>query len=126
MKAFTLAAIITSLLLADPALAFRCGNRLVREGDLQAKVRQFCGEPAASTRTVLYRHEFSAPWRALHLSNADTRLSAGTGRRHQHLTVEILVEEWTYNFGPHRLLRVVRFEDGAVATTRHEGYGWQE
>jgi len=38
--------------------------------------------------------------------------------------VEIVVEEWTYNFGPHRLMRVVRFENGLVTSITQLAYGY--
>ena len=40
--------------------------------------------------------------------------------------VEVLVEEWTYNFGPRKLMRVVRFENGLVSDVTQLGYGYRE
>ncbi len=37
---------------------------------------------------------------------------------------EVVVEEWTYNFGPRRLMRVIRFENGLVTSIRQLGYGY--
>jgi hypothetical protein len=45
---------------------------------------------------------------------------------HDRSVVEVLVEEWTYNLGPHQLMRVVRFENGLVADVRKLGYGYLE
>jgi hypothetical protein len=40
--------------------------------------------------------------------------------------VEIVIEEWTYNFGPRRLMQLVRFENGFVADMDQLGYGFTE
>jgi hypothetical protein len=37
-----------------------------------------------------------------------------------------VVEEWTYNLGPNRMMRVVRFENGIVVEVTHLGYGYHE
>lgn len=116
------------LLLAGPASAFRCGSKLVREGDPQARVRSVCGDPVATTRSVIYRSGIPVARDAIAVSDGETRMAITRDELllHQRSLVEVQVEEWTYNFGPHRLLRVVRFEDGVVVGTRHVGYGWQD
>ena len=40
------------------------------------------------------------------------------------LIEEVVIEEWTYNLGPHQLVRVVRLENGFVADITHLGYGY--
>ena len=40
--------------------------------------------------------------------------------------VEVPVEIWTYNFGPYKLLRRVRFVDGKVDEIETLGYGYRE
>ena len=37
---------------------------------------------------------------------------------------EVVVEEWTYNFGPRRLMRQVIFENGFVRSIKQLGYGY--
>ena len=37
---------------------------------------------------------------------------------------EVVIEEWTYNLGPHQLMRVVRLENGYVAEIKQLGYGY--
>jgi hypothetical protein len=39
---------------------------------------------------------------------------------------EVVVETWTYNLGPHRLMPRIRFEDGRVAEIQWLGYGFPE
>ena len=38
--------------------------------------------------------------------------------------VEIPVEIWTYNFGPYKLMRQVRFVDGVIEEIETLGYGY--
>jgi len=91
---------------------FRCGTRLVVEGTTRAQVRQWCGEPSdIATRTILrppiiWRHGY--PY---HVGGS---------------AIEVVVETWTYNLGPSKLMRRIRFEDSAVAEIETLGYGFHE
>jgi hypothetical protein len=118
------------LLLADPALAFRCKGKLVMEGDPQAKVRKFCGEPVSVQQRMIYRGGVPRQTFEERVSLGAGATEVGSSREelliHDRSVVEVLVEEWTYNFGPHRLMRVVRFENGLVAEVTRLGYGYLE
>lgn len=86
------------------AATLRCGNELVTEGATKSDVILKCGEPMAKeTRTVKQREE-------------------GKNTTTQQVVYKTL-EEWTYNFGPHRLIQVVEFENGLVIDVRSGGYG---
>ena len=105
---------LAALLLANAAPAnadgMRCGSRLVSQGDPRSKVRHFCGEPTdIQTRSILRRPFFDLGGRTY---------SYGDGY------VEIPVEIWTYNFGPYKLMREVRFVDGRVEEIQTLGYGY--
>jgi hypothetical protein len=90
--------------------ALRCGNKLIREGDVRSLVRDFCGEPSdIQTRSILRRPVFNINGR---------RTFGGDG------LVEIPVEIWTFNFGPSKLMREVRFVDGRVEEIVTLGYGY--
>jgi hypothetical protein len=43
---------------------------------------------------------------------------------HNRLVIEVPVEEWTYNFGPRRFMRSIRFENGIVTSIETLGYGY--
>ncbi len=92
--------------------SFRCGTRLVLEGTSRSQVRQWCGEPSdVSRRTILrppviWRHGY--PY------------YVGQG------LIEVSVETWTYNLGPSKLMRRIRFEDTEVAEVETLGYGFLE
>ena len=90
----------------------RCGGRLIRDGDARAEVRAFCGEPVdVQTRTILRRPFYNVSGRIVYFGDG---------------LVEIPVETWTYNFGPNKLMRRVRFIDGVVEDVETLGYGYND
>jgi hypothetical protein len=113
MRAFvsaTVCAILLALALPAAADGMRCGSKLMTTGDPRSKVRQFCGEPTdIQTRSILRRPTFNFGGRIL---------SYGDGY------VEIPVEIWTYNFGPYKLMREIRFVDGRIENIETLGYGY--
>lgn len=121
---------ISLAFVADPALAFRCKNKLVSAGDPQAKVLNFCGEPVSVQQRLIYRGGIprSTAGRALAVGDDLTGLRSTREELliHDRSVVEVLVEEWTYNLGPHKLMRVVRFENGLVTGIRQLGYGYHD
>jgi hypothetical protein len=75
-------------------------------------VRHFCGEPTdVQTHYIQRRPSFSAGGRFYTYGNG---------------YVEIPVEIWTYNFGPYKLMRQIRFVDGMVDEIESLGYGYHE
>lgn len=108
--ALALVAVLT-LAASLPAHAdgFTCGNRVVNEGMLQYEIRQICGEPADVARTTILRRpviwRYGRPWYA---STEE---------------LPVPVETWIYDFGPMRLMRKLRFEDGVLANVETLGYG---
>jgi hypothetical protein len=101
-----LAAAILSLV-AVPAHAFRCGSRIITRGDHADKILRFCGEPV-SIQTRYSERGYIDEY----------------GRRFRGFTEELIIEEWTFNFGPRQLMRVVRLENGFVADVKVLGYGY--
>jgi Protein of unknown function (DUF2845) len=105
-----LAALLLAVAVPASADGMRCGSKLVTTGDPRAKVRQFCGEPTdVQTRSILRRPVFNFGGRVY---------SYGDGY------VEVPVEIWTYNFGPYKLMREIRFVDGRVENIETLGYGY--
>ncbi len=96
-----------SLAVATPAHAFRCGTRIITRGDHADKILRFCGEPQSVQTRISQRGYVSQ-----------------LGRVVPGVVEEILIEEWTYNLGPHQLIRVVRLENGYVADIKRLGYGY--
>jgi hypothetical protein len=107
----TAAAVVLGLLACSPAFAFRCGNKLVSEGDSRSEVAAKCGEP---TEVVAQRSVFRRPviW------------SYGRPYYIGDDFIEIPVETWIYNLGPNKLMRRLRFEGGFVTDIETLGYGY--
>jgi hypothetical protein len=91
---------------SSEAQAMRCGSKLIAPGDPSAKVRRFCGAPESIDSHLEQRGLF------VH------------GRFYPGFVEEALVEDWTYNFGPSRLMRRVRIVDGIVNEIEVLGYGY--
>jgi len=102
------------------AWALRCSNRLVLEGMTEARVIELCGEP-----------EF-VRWLGYMLRPYILKIPAGgfgsraTRRVHSGFYQELAVKELLFNFGPHKLMRVMRFEGGLLTSIETDGYGHRE
>ena len=105
------AVVVLGLLACSPAFAFRCGNKLVSKGDSRTEVAAKCGEPTeVSTQRSVYRRPVI--W------------SHGRPYYVGQDFIEVPVESWVYNLGPHKFMRRVIFEDGMVADIETLGYGF--
>lgn len=102
-------ALAALLLAAAPAHAFRCGNRIVSRGDHVTKLLQFCGEPV-TVQSRLTQRTFTT--------------DGGRIYPFPGFVEDVVVEEWTYNFGPYQLMRQVRLENGFVVDMKNLGYGY--
>jgi hypothetical protein len=80
-----------------------CGDRIISTGDTKGDVLAKCGEP-------FYR------------TSHDEELREQFDEIHSRRVV-VTVEEWTYNFGPQRFLRIITFRNGLVVDIRTGGYG---
>ncbi len=89
--------------------AMRCGSHLVAERDTRSTVAAKCGPPSDVTHRI--RLAPAVVWRH------GRTYWVGDG------PIEVVVEDWIYNFGPQRFMRRVRFEDGIVVRIDTLGYG---
>ena len=108
MKTKLLISCFILVLACQPAFAMRCKNKLVSEGMRPMEVISKCGEPD------YVRESFE------HQSTAINDRQAGLYRQYDH---PIQIEEWTYNFGPRRFMRLLRFENGRLLSIESIGYG---
>ena len=106
-----------ALLVASDALALRCGSRLIREGMPESEVVALCGEPV-STRHLGYVLRPSIIKRPAGISSL-----GGTRHVYSGFHNELLVKEMLFNFGPRKLMRLIRFEGGRVVSIETAGYG---
>jgi Protein of unknown function (DUF2845) len=105
-----LAALVGLLALPGRAWAFRCGNKLVVYGDSADKVVANCGQPTEKKSYTALRPPLV--W----YGNHPVRVQPGSA-------IEVLVETWTYNLGPTKLMQQVRIEGGYVVEVTALGYG---
>jgi hypothetical protein len=105
-------------LAAGPARAddgFRCpSGRLVSGGDHMSEVRKKCGEPDFVAQRVDKR-KVKVKVRRWVVDHEE--------EQSEEQTVEVLIDEWTYDLGPRRFIRFVDFENARVARVTSGGYG---
>ena len=107
------------LLIADPALAFRCGTKIVRDGMHEQQVIAACGEPTSvrhlghTIRAYDYRFRLRNPGHIYYRT-------PGVG----HFATEVVVTEFIYNFGPRKLMRRLIFEGSVLVEIETIGYGY--
>jgi hypothetical protein len=108
------------IVFSDPAHALRCGSRIVKEGMYESEVIAICGEPVSRRHLgyVLRPYILKRP----------TGILGANSTRHVHSSFheELLVTELTFNFGPRKLMRVLRFEGSQLSSIRTAGYGYRE
>ena len=112
--------VMALLVTCGDAWALRCGNRLVKEGMTEDRVVELCGEPESIRNLgyVLRPYIMKVP--------AGGFGSRATRRVYSGFHQELAVKELLFNFGPHRLMRVMRFEGGRLASIDTAGYGHRE
>ena len=118
-KLLVTVSLIVALLMSDPAHALRCGNKLVKRGMHEAEVRAICGEPVSSQSLGFVLRYYDPRDHRRGLSSY--MVHGGYGARH-----ELLVTELLFNFGPHKLMRTIRFEGGRLASIETLGYGFRQ
>jgi hypothetical protein len=90
----------------------RCGGRLAQGGDTRDAVRKKCGDPSDVTRQTIRRRPSYFHYGVLYYIGDEV--------------IEIPVEIWTYNFGPNKFMRRLRFVDGLLEQVETLGYGYHE
>lgn len=113
---------VVTLLFAEPAEAFRCGSKLVKDGMHEVQVTAVCGEP--TTRRNLGVAVRYYDYRYFRESSPGGRLyrTPGSG----NFASEVVITEYVYNFGPRKLMRRLIFEGGVLVTIESIGYGYIE
>lgn len=117
----TAAALLFGATGASATEGTRCGQRLVSKGDTLYTVRAVCGEPDAADRRVVTRSER----RRVRGPCFKDRAGELRCERIQEVLVDVVIDEWTYDFGTRRLLRHLTFENGALARVTTGGYGYK-
>jgi Protein of unknown function (DUF2845) len=115
MKAKARLLAILLLLNVSPAaaLGFYCDRAIINEGKPIEYVLEMCGQPSYSQEHTEYRVlRYTPP--ATYPGIVEERV------------IPIIIQEWTYNFGPNRLMRYLRFENGILKAIESRGRGYYE
>jgi hypothetical protein len=117
-----LAGLIGGLLLtAEDASAngMRCENKLVQPGDSQYEVRSLCGPPDDMQQRTEQRRVTRAVQRPCPNGNGYCTVIVED-------LVDVVIDEWTYDFGPQRFLQYLTFEAGKLVHVRSGAYGHKQ
>jgi hypothetical protein len=96
-----------------------CDGRIVSSGDSRYDVRSVCGEPDDISQRVEYRTIRGR------VSGPCARDSSGklrcAGTREE--VVEVVIDEWIYDFGKNRFIEYLTFEQGHLLSVKEGSYG---
>lgn len=109
-----------SALFAVPSQAdsLRCGDRLASTGASLYDVKSICGAPD----DMMHRTEYRTV-RARVGGPCAPGVRCGSVVEH---TVEISIDEWTYDFGRRRFVQHLTFEQGELIAVRDGNYGHKD
>jgi hypothetical protein len=114
--AVLLSALATSASVRADSLS--CDGRIVSDGDSRYEVKATCGEPDDATRRVEYRTlrgRVVGP-----CANVSGKLRC---EKTEEQVVEVVIDEWTYDFGKNRFIEYLTFEQGKLVSVRSGSYG---
>lgn len=95
-----------------------CKGRIVGTGASRYEVRSVCGEPDDVSQRVEYRTlrgRVAGP-----CTRQGDRIVCSDTREH---VIEVVIDEWLYDFGKNRFIQYLTFEQGRLVTVRSGGYG---
>ncbi|MEQ1635061.1 MAG: DUF2845 domain-containing protein [Methylococcales bacterium] len=104
--------------------AFSCHNSIVETGMYKQEVLNRCGDPENIDTHIEKR--------AVNNSAGVSQYYGGTMAypngalnmgQQQYYEIDIVVEEWFYNFGRRRFQQLLRFENGKLVDIKELGYG---
>ena len=113
---FALAALAAAPSARADSLA--CNGRIVSTGDSRYEVKSICGEPDDASQRVEYRTvrgRVAGPCtrNGGKITCSDTR----------EIVVEVVIDEWIYDFGRNRFVEYLTFEQGKLVSVRTGSYG---
>lgn len=86
--------------------ALRCGRKLVSDGDTLYEVRSRCGEPDNQIQRVEVR--------SVRQWIQGPCVAPGRCGQLVERTIEVTIDEWIYDFGPHQFINYLTFEQGRL------------
>lgn len=114
-----LGALYTPLAHAD---GMRCGNRLISDGDLMYEVKNVCGVPDQATQRTERRIVSRAVQGTCYTPRGQAYLCTTVVQE----AVEVVLDEWYYDFGRSVLVKTVTFESGRLVRIVTGSYGTKD
>lgn len=95
-----------------------CNGRIVSTGDSRYDVKALCGEPDDASQRVEYRTVRSRV--TVPCTRQGDKIVCSQTREQ---VVEVVIDEWIYDFGRNRFIQYLTFEQGKLLTVRNGDYG---
>lgn len=95
-----------------------CDGRIVSTGDSRYDVKSICGEPDDASQRVEYRTVSGRVAGPCVRENGKLRCS-----QTREQVVEVVIDEWIYDFGKNRFIEYLTFEQGHLLSVREGSYG---
>jgi uncharacterized membrane protein len=95
-----------------------CNQRIASSGDTRYEVRAICGEPDEASQRVEYRTS-----RGRVAGRCVREGSKVCCSRVEETVVEVVIDEWTYDFGRNRFIQYLTFAQGRLVSVRSGSYG---
>ena len=118
-----LALFVIATFAANPAHAFRCKSKLVKDGMHEQQVLAVCGKPTTMRHIGYALQPYSIGVRNRYPGGLST---GQTYPGYGNLAQQVIVTEYVYNFGPRKFMRRLVFEGGVLVTIETIGYGYIE
>lgn len=119
MYQFFSVVLLLGLSLTQTAFAFRCDHQLVQLGDRKIEVSNSCGDPDS----IDQHYETKLVRNLIRISGGTPNNSGVQIGQQTYYEVQILVEEWVYDFGRRRFQQYLRFENGVLTEIKDLGKG---
>jgi hypothetical protein len=112
------------LLFSNASFALRCAHQVIEPGYTKEDVYDICGDPDSVDshweRRVL-QSQTNGTWYGFN-GGQFPRNALNSGQSYVR-EVDVLVDEWVYDFGHSRLRQYLRFENGRLVEIRDLGRG---
>jgi hypothetical protein len=120
--------LLLSLISSQSAFAaFRCGAYVIDEGMYKNEVFEKCGR-ATSVESHIERRSTGSTMQNQQFYGGQGNIYPNNGFNYglnNSIQVEIIIEEWIYNFGSSRLQQYLRFENGRLIEIRDLNRGYR-
>jgi hypothetical protein len=112
MKQSKLLLLSLCILFSHPVFALRCGYTLVDIGNYKEEVIDKCGEPQSIESHIERRGVSNVVGQSQYYGNGTIL----------YTEIEVVVEEWIYDFGRRKFKQYMRFENGRLTEIKDLGY----